>query len=268
MEEFSRARAANVGLLHYSGGNRPTSTAFFVVVEPGTSVTARTGNVMRAPQSSGDKGSQKWIRHVVGRQPELLRAAFAEAGGVQADEAIEWISPTSADDWAEYRDGRFLEKIGCEHLLSELSHFWPRRGPQWDGLGRGPRRTVFLIEATAHVSEMDSNCHASQGSRLLIQQSLAQAKTAYGAKPEADWLIGYYQSASRLAHLHFLRRNGIPAWLGLVYFLNDHDMSGPQTSEGWQQDLALVYGHLGLASFGQIPGVVNIFLDCHKLVPT
>ncbi len=223
---------------------------------------------MRVPQRRGIKGSLRWIQHTVANQHELLRGAFAEAGALRADEAIEWVSPTEADDWAEYRDGGFLERVGCHRLLSDLSHFWPTGGPQWDALGRGPRNTVFLIEAKAHVSEMDSNCHASPGSRFLIQQSLSQAKTAYGAKPEADWLTGYYQYANRLAHLHFLRRNGVSAWLGFVYFMNDHDMSGPQTSAGWRQDLALVYEHLGLASFGNIPGVVDIFIDCHKLAAT
>ncbi|HEV8599613.1 MAG TPA: hypothetical protein VGQ69_09660 [Gemmatimonadales bacterium] len=223
---------------------------------------------MRIPLGRGTRGSRRWIQHIVAKQPQLLDEAFIAAGALRADETIDWASPRAEDDWAEYRDGSFLGKIGCTRLLSELSHFWPTGGPQWDALGCGPRDTVFLLEAKAHVSEMDSNCHASPGSRFLIQQSLAQAKTAYGAKPEADWLTGYYQYANRLAHLHFLRRNGVPAWLGFVYFLNDHDMSGPQTSAGWQQDLALVYEHLGLASFRQVPGVVDLFVDCHSLAAT
>ena len=223
---------------------------------------------MRVPQSTSPKGSLKWIRHVVARQPEILLQAFASAGALQPGENIDWVSPIGIDEWAEYRDGSFLNKVGCDRLVSELSHFWPANGPQWDGLGRGPRHTIFLLEAKAHVSEMDSNCHASAGSRFLIQQSLSQAKTAYGAKPDADWLTGYYQYANRLAHLHFLRRHGVPAWLGFVYFLNDEDMSGPQTSAGWQHDLGLVHEHLGLSSFKQIPGVVDIFVDCHAIAAT
>jgi hypothetical protein len=222
---------------------------------------------MRVPQRIDTQNSLVGIQHLVAHRSEVLRSAFVTAGAIRSDEIIEWVSPTPADEWSEYRDGAFLERIGCKHLLSDLSHFWPSGGPQWDALGRGPRGTVFLVEAKGHVSEMDSNCHASPGSRFLIQQSLAQAKTAFGARPEADWLNGYYQHANRLAHLHFLRRNGVPAWLGFVYFTNDHDLSGPQTSEGWQQDLALVYSHLGLASFGQIPGVVDIFVDVKPSTP-
>jgi len=223
---------------------------------------------MRVPKHAGTRGSHKWIQQAVASQSDPLTSAFTAAGALRAGESIEWLSPIASDEWAEYRDSAFLERVGCGHLLSELAHFWPTGGPQWDALGRGPRNSVFLIEAKAHISEMDSNCHASPGSRFLIQQSLSQAKTAYGAKPEADWLSGYYQYANRLAHLHFLRRNGVSAWLGLVYFLNDHDMSGPQTSGGWKQDLALVYEHLGLPTSGEIPGVVDIFLDCHKVAAT
>lgn len=221
---------------------------------------------MRVPQRIGSHGSLKWIQHVVARQPELLRDGFAAAGALQATDAITWVSPRGDDEWAEYRDGSFLQKLGCDQLLSALSHFWPTGGPQWDALGRGPGKNVFLIEAKAHVSEMDSNCHASGAARALIQQSLSQAKIACGADPDADWFTGYYQLANRLAHLHFLRRNQVPAWLGLVYFLNDHDLSGPQTSGGWHHDLAVVSEHLGLPSFEQIPGVVSIYLDCHKLL--
>lgn len=223
---------------------------------------------MRVPQSTGAKGSLKWIQRVIAGKDDLLSSAFAGAGALQPNELIDWVSPIAADGWAEYRDGAFLERVGCGRLLSDLAHFWPPGGPQWDALGRGPRDSVFLIEAKAHVSEMDSNCHASHRSRLLIQQSLSQAKTAYGARPDADWMSGYYQYANRLAHLHFLRRHGVSAWLGFVYFLNDHDMSGPQTSIGWKQDLALVYDHLGLSSFGGIPGVVDIFVDCHQVTDT
>src|ERR1043166_10235182 len=175
---------------------------------------------MRVPQLLGTRGSLKWIQHVVATQPEILRDAFVSAGALKPGESIDWVSPLASDDWAEYRDGSFLERVGHPELLSELSHFWPTGGPQWDALGRGPGHAVFLLEAKAHVSEMDSNCHASAGSRVLIPQSISQAKTAYGANPDADWLTGYYQYANRLAHLHFLRRNRIRAWLGLIYFTN------------------------------------------------
>ena len=223
---------------------------------------------MRVPQGVGSRGSLKWIQRMVAAEPGPLRDAFVTAGALKESETIEWVSPLATDDWAEYRDKSYLEKVGYSNIVSELSHFWPAGGPQWDALGRGPRGSVFLIEAKAHVSEMDSNCHASAGSRVLIQQSLSQAKVACGANPDADWLTGYYQYANRLANLHFLRRNRIPAWLGFVYFLNDRDMGGPQTSAGWEHDLGLVYQHLGLKSFGQIPGVVDIFIDCAELVAT
>ena len=34
-----------------------------------------------------------------------------------------------------------------------LSSFWPRRGPQWDGLARTGRGDLLLVEAKAHVAD-------------------------------------------------------------------------------------------------------------------
>jgi hypothetical protein len=224
-------------------------------------------NTGRMPQGASTRGRRFRLQQLIAGQPELLRSGFLAAGALQPDETIEWVAPTAADDWAEYRDGSFLERIGCEYLLSRLSHFWPAGGPLWDALGKGPRRSVFLLEANSHVSEMDSNCHAAAGSRHLVQQSLGQARMAFGARADADWMTGYFQYASRLAHLHFLRRNGVPAWLAFVYFTNDHDFTGPQTTAGWRDDLHLVHTHLGIQSPDALPGVVHLFVDCHKLSP-
>lgn len=56
---------------------------------------------------------------------------------------IEWLSPLRTDDYAEYRDAAFLQKLGLAQHAAALKEFWPTRGPQWDGLGHDGQQTVY-----------------------------------------------------------------------------------------------------------------------------
>ena len=89
-----------------------------------------------------------------------------------------WLSPLLTDEWAEYRDEAFLERIGHPELAAALNGFWPTRGPQWDGLAK-TGDIVLLVEAKAHVGELASSGAAeSPASRDLIAKSLDTTKKA------------------------------------------------------------------------------------------
>lgn len=220
---------------------------------------------MRVPQPSGTRGSLKWIQRVVSERVAVLNDAICTAGCLQRAENITWVSPRQKDDWAEYRDGDFLERVGRTELRPALADFWPRGGPQWDALGTGSMGTVLLVEAKAHLPELTSSCQASDASLAVIMRALDSTKKALGVPLEADWLCGYYQYANRLAHLHFLRENQVPAALVFVYFTNDEDMRGPRSSDEWSEGLRGAYKHLGLPLEKSVPGVVNAFIDVQTL---
>lgn len=95
-----------------------------------------------------------------------------------------------------------------EHLTDELSRFWPPRGPQWDGLATDGANRVFLFEAKAHAAEMGSTCQAGP---VITSGAMVATRRTLGAKPDADWLNGYYQYANPLAHLTFLRDHDVDA---------------------------------------------------------
>lgn len=220
---------------------------------------------MRIVQPVGTRGSLKWMQKLASRHVHLLDDAIRAAGGLQADELVEWKSPRPDDEWAEYRDRDFLVQVGQERLTGALASFWPRGGPEWDALGIGSKGTVLLVEAKAHLAELASTCQASPRSRSAISVSLEMAKAAFEATPEANWLEGYYQYANRLAHMHFFQQHDVPANLVFVYFTNDADMRGPRSEEEWKAGLAPVYRHLGLPA-SQLPRVIDVFIDTSVLV--
>jgi hypothetical protein len=213
---------------------------------------------MRVKQPAGTKGSLKWVQTLVatGRADD----GFREALGLAAEVSIDWRSPRAEDDFAEYRDAAFLRLVGLERLAEELRRFWPERGPQWDALAVSSDGRVLLIEAKAHVAEMVSSCGAGAVSRERIEQTLNECKRRVGARAESDWGVSYYQYANRLAHLQFLRDQGIRAELVFVYFVGDPDM-GSTTLAEWAAGIDACYDHLGFDADSAIPGVHRLFVN-------
>lgn len=205
------------------------------------------------------------MQRLMAHRPSLIEAELKGRPGFSPSAPIEWRSPLAADQWAEYRDGAFLNRVGLDSLRPKLRAFWPRGGPQWDALARTADGKVVLVEAKAHIPELRSSCSASPRSRERIERALEQAKAFYSVPAEADWLSGYYQYANRLAHAYFLREHGgVDAHLVFLYFCGDADMKGPDTPAAWQAALEPVHAALQLPT-GDLPGVHDVYLDVHAL---
>jgi hypothetical protein len=174
---------------------------------------------------------------------------------------IDWRSPRADDDFAEYRDSAFLERVGLERFQDDLKSYWPSRGPQWDALAVTSDDKVILVEAKAHTSEMASSCEAGPKSRKVIDRALNATKGHYLASPDADWTKGYYQYANRLAHLRFLRERGVDAHLVFIYFTGDYEMRGPRAMLEWEGAIAACDSKLGLPKDRSVPGLHSVFID-------
>ena len=123
-------------------------------------------------QSQGTKGSLKWIQHVVNECPDVLSNPVIDAIGADKEQLVEWLSPKADDDYSEYRDQAFLDFLGIKLAKTSLNDFWPKRGPQWDALGRIEHKTYFLVEAKAHVSEKSSSSQACKGVNYTLDSCL------------------------------------------------------------------------------------------------
>ena len=168
---------------------------------------------MRAIQPQGTRGSLKWIQVLVNQHADLLDRLVHESCGLASDEVIEWVSPLKDDQYAEYRDASFLRRLGVELGQRPLHEFWPRRGPQWDALGRTDQGAVFLVEAKANIPEFVSSASGAKSptSIALINDSLKEVQRFLRVDTGIDWTGKLYQYANRIAHLYLLRElNRLP----------------------------------------------------------
>jgi hypothetical protein len=218
----------------------------------------------RSGQWRAARGSQKWLQQAIKQDSLSLIMPIAERLGVAAD-TICWLSPLPHDDFAEYYDAAFLERLGVELPNRALAEFWPTRGPHWDGLGKTERGDLLLVEAKAHIAEMISSPSSAKAQRSVerIKGSLAETKRHLRVPEDVDWARTYYQYTNRLAHLYLLRElNGLPAWLVFVHFVGDADMAGPNTAAPWEEAMADMRTALKLPRDHALsPYVIDVFVN-------
>jgi len=232
-------------------------------------------NARPCPRGRADHGSQRQIQNYVNWWREELSQRVLDALLMTSLNAhLRWVSPLESEDFAEYRDGAFLDALGRGHLECQLSRFWPAGGPCWDALavaelGKDTGRSgVLLVEAKSYPDEIyGPGCGArSRRSLRMIDAALDETKRWLGVAEGVDWMGSLYQSANRLAHLYFFLQAGIPTWLVNIYFLGDP--RSPTTRQEWEAALAQVKAELGLAA-PFIPHAAGVFLeakDHHELV--
>lgn len=221
---------------------------------------------MIRPDGKARKGSQKWIQKLANQDHDFLNEMLKEAMNLSQGDDIHWLSPRETENFAEYHDKAFLEKLGLSFLSSDLTEFWPKGGPHWDGIARTDSGKVLLVEAKSHIRELISSLKATNpDSKRQIQESLNWTKRELGSKNDFDWSKTYYQYANRLAHAQFLRGKEVSAYFVSVYFLNDSEMKGPSTIDEWKKALYVLHTRLGLTEDILSNFVVELFIDVNHL---
>ena len=213
------------------------------------------------------KGSQNWLQVAVNERPAVLNRAIVEAAGLDASTSIEWVSPLAAENYREYRDGDFIERIKAELPHRSLASVWPERGPVWDGLARTSRGDLLLVEAKAHIAEMVSPASkASPASLAKITRALEETRQALAPKSSMSWSGTFYQYTNRLAHLYFLRTlNKQPARMVFLYFIGDEEMGGPESRVEWEGAIKVTEVYLGLGRHKLSRFVHHVFVDVEDL---
>ena len=221
--------------------------------------------MVQSDRAPAQRGSQKWIQKLVNENQVLLDSHIAKELELLESDSIEWLSPLKTEGYHEYSDQESLVKLRVELRKYPLADFWPQRGPKWDALGRTKSGKLLLVEAKSHIGELLSTCCAGNTSRQKIEESLKSTRRFLNSNSDADWTVGFYQVANRLAHLYLLRQNDLPAYLVFVYFLNDVEMSGPATKDRWQGALDLLHSYLGLGRHKLQKYIAEIFIDVREI---
>jgi len=209
-------------------------------------------------------GSQRQIQiYVNDRQTDLERAIAGCVPDMAEPSRFHWVSPLQANQYAEYRDGLFLRSLGLGAMTQKLADFWPARGPAWDALATvefaDHQMGVLLCEAKSYPGEMfGGGCKAGRKSWGKIEKALGWVQNELGvAASPALWMGRLYQMANRLAHLYWLRKQGVNAWLIHVLFIGDP--RSPTTQATWETAMDVTEGELGIRGIG-LPHAGHIFL--------
>lgn len=194
--------------------------------------------------------SEHWLRVAVNERSDYFNAAVSREFGWASTDRLCWVSPVKDDEFAEYYDQAFLDRLGLTSLRTPLADFWPAGGPRWDGLGKTDSGRVLLVEAKAYIEEMvDYRSRACPESLIQICDSLEEAKQAFNAREDAPWEEPFFQYTNRLAHLHFLvNLNDVDAYLLFVAFANAPDLGTehPASVAEWNGAHRLAQKCLGL----------------------
>lgn len=186
---------------------------------------------------------------IIAASPSLLIFAANKSN-------IYWKSPLekcSKGEFYEYRDD-FLEVLDLEDerykkAKENLREFWPKNGPQWDGLavvnGINGQKGFLLVEAKAHLDETKSDLKAvSNQSINKIKKSISRAQEYYGIETN-DWTKDYYQLGNRIAYLYFMNEIlKIPTWLVLINF-TDGEYKKTELHE-WLKHYNQIYTSMGI----------------------
>ena len=206
-------------------------------------------------------GSQRQIQRYVNDFPEVLEKAIVESLGASfpASARIRWVSPLKHEGYTEYRDGDFLQALGMQQYATELSKFWPKRGPCWDALGRieknGEIVGCVMVEAKSYVDEFYANDTGAKGASLDKIRGALERTAAWLKVPPAKVWARFpepqrclYQCANRFAHLFLFRDTlRVPAFLVNVLFTNDPH--SPTSTEQWKEGLLRIHSDLGVDEF-------------------
>ncbi|MFW5983520.1 MAG: hypothetical protein ACOCQ4_03380 [bacterium] len=217
----------------------------------------------RIIQKSDGKGSLKDIQLLINNNPELLNEKIKSVFKDLHNQSIIWKSPLEEDEFAEYRDNEFLEKIGLDPDQIQLNKFWPARGPQWDALAKTTDGQVILVEAKANIPELVSPpSSAGKTSLSTIQQALEETKEFLNISNDIDWSGKFYQYTNRIAHHYFLREKcNVPAYLVNIYFIGDKTVSGPESQQEWEGALKVMNTYLGISRHKLSKFMADIFIE-------
>ncbi|QLY81241.1 hypothetical protein [Clostridium intestinale] len=218
------------------------------------------------------KGSKFWMQYIVNSN---LKNNLNNHIGCN----LQWLSPLKGknNDYLEYelRQNYICNTIGInDSEKNEIFSFWPNRQPQWDGIALSQDgRTIYLVEAKAHLSELKSKISASsETSRSLIVSSMREVFELYypGGKFSL-WRNGYYQLANRLTFLHKLNERlkvkNLEVKLLLLNFVGDYTYKPTDFIE-WETHYNEVFKDMiGVESTPENVIVINFPVDTECVDP-
>ena len=154
-----------------------------------------------------------------------------------------------------------------ETIKSQWKQFWPTSGnaQSWDGIFEQDG-VLYLVEAKAHIKEMESRCQASaEESKKKIYEAFL--KTTGSEEQAKIWIeSNHYQLANRIAFLHFCNMIGLKAKLCYIMFVNGYLANATKNvtsvdsfKKAWNEECEVLK-----LSQNQLQNIVTVYIDCTK----
>lgn len=192
------------------------------------------------------------------------------------NEGIGTLTGVSKDiNWFDFEfngpeDKELLNFDYIENLNKEWREYWVcgAAGLNWDAVGKSSDGTLILVEAKAHIKELNSSSGGSSKSKqrnnLVIEKYLKENNIDRCAE---DWNKDCYQLANRLIALDFLLKRGIKAKLVYVLFVNGFEFNSSSfksaTKDQWMKAIESEFIKAGIKD-NPVEKLVNIyFVDCN-----
>ena len=122
---------------------------------------------------------------------------------------------------------------------------------------------MILVEAKSYPEEVFSSGSQAKtvSSVERIAAALVETQKWLQVSNSVDWTGRLYQSANRLAHLHFFRSRGVPAWLVNVYFCDSPEPGRCTTRSDWERTVGDIKRELGFDPGRAVPHAGEVFLQ-------
>lgn len=217
-------------------------------------------------------GSEWHLLRYLGYHRECLQNSILESTGGSQIQWLDFGFSTVNQPLHQDQEWQGIDFIHEPEIRKKWNGFWPQTGnpPNWDAVGKLIGETGeewLLVEAKAHLKEMNSSCAATHPKSIeMINKAILVSQDSFTASkaPITKWLSPHYQFCNRLAVLHFLMREctpSIPARLVFIYFYGDKNgnQECPQIAEAWDSDIQKMYDTIGLDS------KTELFQRVHKI---
>ena len=233
-------------------------------------------------------GSEWQLLRMLGHHRDYFFKELRRQIHLPQDAEIHWLdygfdeSGTTVSGDKEYKKREFFEaipEIFTPEVLSDLKKdkFGTKLNQNWDGIF-WVEKTVYLVEAKAHVKEIFSDIKSDNKNSLsIIEQNFKETREWYNISSDNDWKKVYYQMANRVAFLKLLHSHHIEAKLVNLYFVNGYEkkvkdpdsekyytIQNKNTSvEEWEKAIIEEENYLGISNLVN-KHIFPVFVNCKE----
>lgn len=181
-------------------------------------------------------GSKYQLLRMLGWHRNEFNKAVSEVASISSN--INWLD----FEFNGPEDKELLNFDFISQLKDEWRNYWKcgAAGLNWDAVGITDDGVYVLVEAKAHVKELESSSGGSNKSKESNNKVIDNYLKSNGIKRTAeDWNNKCYQLANRLIALDFLEKHGVKAKLVYVLFENGFEFNSSSnksaTSHEWEK---------------------------------